>query len=94
MELKPSNLKFNRGTETFGANEFVDLISPYMADLQKWGRTKFLFVAQGGDKKIIGVTGYKTDTTINATINDKCLAAEKSGGRWAVYETIDSPTGT
>lgn len=84
-ELKPENLVFDRGDETFTKEEFVKVVSPYFADLKRVGRTNFLFAATSGKGEKPAVTGYKTGTTINATINQCALDAQKSGGKWAVY---------
>jgi hypothetical protein len=84
-ELKADKLTFDRGDESLNKEEFVKAVSPFFEDLKRVGRTNFLFAAVYGDGTKPDVTGYRTATTINATINQKALAAQKSGGKWAVY---------
>jgi hypothetical protein len=89
-ELTADRLEFDRGDETFTKEEFTNAIRPFFKDLYNVGRTNYLFFAQGPDGKRIGVTGYKTETTINATINQKVLEAERAGGKWAVYRLLNT----
>jgi hypothetical protein len=84
-ELKVEKLTFERGDNTFSPDEFAKVVGPYFTDLSRVGRTNFLFAAVFGDGSKPEVTGYRTNTTINATINQRALAAQKSGGKWAVY---------
>jgi hypothetical protein len=85
-ELKVDNLTFDRGDSTFTATEFVNRVKPYFKDLDRVGRTNFLFVAEYGDGSKPDVTGYATGTTINATINSRVTKCERTNGRWAVYQ--------
>lgn len=85
VELTADKLVFDRGDKDFSPDEFVKVVKPFFADLSRVERTNFLFVAQYGDGRKPDVTGYKTSTTINATINSKALECQKSNGKWAVY---------
>lgn len=89
-ELTVDRLEFDRGDDSFSKEEFVTAIRPFFKDLAAVGRTNYLFFAQGPDGKRIGVTGYKTETTINATINQKVLETQRSGGKWAVYRLLNT----
>lgn len=82
------NLVFDRGQETFSKEDFLKHIGPYLEDLKKHNRTNFLFVATFGDGSKPAITGYNTDTTINATINKFVLRSEHTGGKWAVYRKV------
>ena len=84
--MKVENLKFDRGDETLTPSEFAEIIKPFMADLKRHKRTNYLFVATFGSGERPAVTGYRTDTTINATINKVVTKAERTGGKWAIYQ--------
>jgi hypothetical protein len=84
-EFSVDRLQFDRGDNSFTAEEFANYVRPFFQDLSRVGRTSFLFVAVYGDNRKPDVTGYATDTTINATINSRVLSCEKSNGKWAVY---------
>lgn len=86
MNLKPENVKFNRGNPNFGPEEFVSHVQPYFQDLTRVRRTNHLCVFTYGDGSPPEVTGYESDTTINATINTRALKSEKTGGMWAIYD--------
>lgn len=88
-QLKAENLRFNRGHESVTPQEVVDSVSPYFTQLERVGRTNHLVVFMPGDGTKPTVTGYRTDTTINATINKKVLEVTKSGGKWAVYDLVE-----
>lgn len=83
-KLEANRLVFDRGCSDFLPEDFTKTVSPYFADLNRVGRTNFLFAAvvEGQSPQ---VTGYATDTTINATINSRVLQTEKQGGKWAIY---------
>jgi hypothetical protein len=85
-ELNTEKLSFVLGDETFAREEFAQIVRPFFRDLSRVGRTNYLFVATYGDGSKPDVTGYATNTTINATINSRALKCEKSGGKWAVYK--------
>jgi hypothetical protein len=84
--LDSEKLQFLFGDETFDKKEFADLVAPYFKDLSSVNRTNYLFVAKYGDGSKTDVTGYQTSTTINATINSRATRAERTGGKWAVYQ--------
>lgn len=86
--LKPENLRFNRGNSNFKPEDFLKYVRPYFKDLQRVGRTNHLCVFIYGDGSKPDVTGYRTDTTINATINERALRSERTGGMWAVYDLV------
>ena len=86
--LSVENLKFNRGNETLTPDEVVQMVKPYFNDLVRVGRTNHLCVFVYGDESKPEVTGYRSDTTINATINTRALRAQKTGGKWAVYDLV------
>ena len=86
--LIPENLEFHTGDESFTKEEFAKAIKPFFKDLEEVGRSNYLFFAQDANGKRIGVTGYRTDTTINATINQKVLETQRAGGKWAVYRLL------
>lgn len=88
VALTVDNLQFNRGDDSLTAEEVVTHVTPYFSDLQRVGRTKHLCVFVYGDDSKPDVTGYRTDTTINATINTRALRAQKTGGKWAVYDLV------
>ncbi len=84
-KLKNGTLTFVMGSENFTPEEFKKSIGPFFESLDRVGRTNFLFVALHGDGSKPSVTGYRTDTTINATINAHVTKCERTGGKWAVY---------
>jgi hypothetical protein len=85
-QLKVELLEFEKGDQSFAPTDFIRYVQPYFADLQNVGRDNYLFVATYGDGTKPDVTGYKTDTTINATINTRAVKSEKTNGKWAVYK--------
>lgn len=87
--LSVEKLKFNRGDSTLTAEEVVGFVNPYFSDLKRVGRTNHLCVFVYGDGTKTDVTGYRSDTTINATINTRALRAQKSGGKWAIYDFVE-----
>ena len=86
--LDANNLKFNRGNETLTPEEMVEFVKPYFNDLKRVQRTNHLCVFVYGDGSKPEVTGYSTDTTINATVNTRALRVQKTGGRWAIYDLV------
>lgn len=87
-ELLAEKLTFVSGDDSFTKEQFVKAIKPYFADLVRVKRTNFLFVALNDQGLVMkgGVTGYKTDTTINVTVNSAVLASTKVGGKHAIYK--------
>lgn len=86
--LSADKLQFLMGDESLTKDDFVKTVQPFFADLKRVDRTNFLFVAVHGDGSKPSVTGYRTNTTINATINAHATKAERTGGKWAVYQLI------
>lgn len=84
--LVAEKLVFLFGDNTFKENEFIECVTPFFKDLSRVNRTNYLFVATYGDGTKPDVTGYQTSTTINATINSRATKAERTGGKWAVYQ--------
>jgi hypothetical protein len=84
-ELNVERLSFEFGDNSFSREEFARYIRPYFKDLAQVGRTNYLFVAVYGDGAKPDITGYATNTTVNATINSRVLRCEKTNGKWAVY---------
>lgn len=84
-ELNVERLSFDRGDTDLSVAEFVKHVRPVFQDLVRVGRTNYLFVAIYGDGSKPDVTGYATNTTINATVNSRVLKCQRSGGKWAVY---------
>lgn len=86
MTVNPQHLTLEYGTEGFTPEQFAEIIASYMPALQRVGRTNWLCVFEYGDGvSPRDVTGYRTNQTIHATINDVVLKSERTGGRWAVY---------
>lgn len=86
--LTSEKLQFVMGDESFSKEDFITAIQPFFKDLSRVNRTNYLFVALHGDGTKPDVTGYRTNTTINATINSYATKAERTGGKWAVYQLI------
>jgi hypothetical protein len=86
--LSVENLRFNRGNEALTPEEVVEHVRPFFNDLQRVGRTNHLCVFVYGDETKPDVTGYRSDTTINATINTRALKAQTTGGKWAIYDLV------
>ncbi len=84
VELKVEKLEFLKGDQGFSKEEFVKVIKPYFEDLRQVNRTNFLFVALHGDGTK-SITGYRTGTTLNATLNSHILKCERTKGTWALY---------
>lgn len=82
--LNAANLTLLTGNPNFKKEDFVKTVQPYFTDLTRVGRTNYLFAAIVPNQKPV-VTGYATNTTINATINSRVIECEKNGGMWAVY---------
>lgn len=82
--LTADKLTFDRGDSSFTPEEFTKTVSPYFKDLARVGRTNYLFAAVYPSGKP-DITGYHTNTTINATINTIVTKCERLGGKWAVY---------
>ena len=87
--LDESKLEFVSGNAAFTPKEFVAAVGPYFKDLSRVNRTNWLFAAVPADGSKPDVTGYRTDTTINVTINQRVLKHEKAGGKWAVYKLVE-----
>jgi hypothetical protein len=84
--LSEDKLTFVTGHADFPKDEFVKRIQPFFKDLQSHGRDNWLFVATHGDGTKDAVTGYRTNTTIDVTINKYAIKSDKSGGKWAVFK--------
>jgi hypothetical protein len=85
MQLAIDKLNFVKGTEDFTKEEFKAIVEPYMPALNKVNRTNYLVAFKYGDGSPSEATGYRTNTTIDVTINSRVLKTQKTGGKWAIY---------
>lgn len=88
--LSPDRLQLMRGNNQIDATEFCKLMKRYFSQLQEVGRDNYLFYADMGPGNNPYVTGYRTKTTVNVTLNSKIIECEKFGGRWALFELLDT----